>query len=85
MKVPAKAKFQHRRAFASSSSSIATKKVIENPFDKFANNRKKHEVINRRVKGEDRNVGRAREKVLYFYCYHMIFFNVIDKYKYTVN
>ena len=38
-------------------------KIAENPFDKFANARKKHEVINRRVKGEDRNVGRARDKV----------------------
>ena len=36
----------------------------ENPFDKFANARKKHEVINRRVKGEDRNVGRARAKAI---------------------
>lgn len=66
MKVPAKSKFQHRRAFASSSST-ANKKVIENPFDKFANSRKKHEVINRKVKGEDRNVGRAREKVISVY------------------
>lgn len=45
-----------------------TKKTIpskkkENPFDKFANSKKKHEVVNRRVKGEDRNVGRARGKV----------------------
>ena len=39
------------------------KKASENPFDKFANARKKHEVINRKVKGEDRNVGRARAKV----------------------
>ena len=35
----------------------------ENPFDKFANPRKKHDILNRRVKGEDRNVGRARAKV----------------------
>jgi hypothetical protein len=34
----------------------------ENPFDKFANARKKHDVINRKVKGEDRNVGRALAK-----------------------
>ena len=40
-------------------------KTGENPFDKFANSRKKHEVLNRRVKGEDRNVGRARAKVNY--------------------
>jgi hypothetical protein len=39
------------------------KKPVENPFDKFANSKKKHEVINRKVKGEDRNVGRARAKV----------------------
>ena len=37
-------------------------KVIENPFDKFTNAKKKHEVLNRRVKGEDRNVGRALAK-----------------------
>ena len=41
----------------------ATKSAKENPFDKFSNNRKKFEVLNRRVKGEDRNVGRARAKV----------------------
>ena len=35
----------------------------DNPFDKIANARKKHDVLNRRVKGEDRNVGRARSKV----------------------
>lgn len=40
------------------------KKPAENPFDKFANARKKHDVINRRVKGEDRNVGRARAKAI---------------------
>ena len=39
-------------------------KANENPFDKFANARKKHEVINRKVKGEDRNMGRAREKAI---------------------
>ena len=38
-------------------------KAAENPFDRFANPRKKHDVVNRRVKGEDRNVGRARGKV----------------------
>jgi len=37
-------------------------KISENPFDKFQNSRSKHEVVNRRVKGEDRDVGRAREK-----------------------
>lgn len=35
----------------------------DNPFDKFANSKKKHDVLNRKVKGEDRNVGRARAKV----------------------
>jgi hypothetical protein len=60
-----------RRAFATgpnrnNAAPFATaKKAVENPFDKFANSRKKHEVLNRRVKGEDRNVGRAREKVCY--------------------
>lgn len=37
-------------------------KLATNPFDTFANSRRKHEVVNRRVKGEDRDVGRAREK-----------------------
>jgi hypothetical protein len=37
-------------------------KTFDNPFDKFANAKKKHEVVNRRVKGEDRNVGRALSK-----------------------
>ena len=45
----------------------------ENPFDKFANPRKKHEVLNRRVKGEDRDVGRAKKRVsdvpkVYYYA-----------------
>ena len=35
------------------------KGAVVNPFDKFSNSKKKHEVLNRRVKGEDRNVGRA--------------------------
>jgi hypothetical protein len=38
-------------------------KSKQNPFDVIANSRKKHEIVNRRVKGEDRNVGRARAKV----------------------
>ena len=42
----------------------ATKKVQGNPFDKFSNAKKKHEVLNRRVKGEDRNVGRALNKAI---------------------
>lgn len=41
---------------------VAGSKPKENPFDTFANARKKHEVVNRRVKGEDRNVGRALAK-----------------------
>lgn len=55
-----------RRAFAAPSARNAVGGKLakpENPFDKFANARKKHEVLNRRVKGEDRNMGRAREKV----------------------
>lgn len=55
-----------RRAFATPSNRNGKSAVgakPENPFDKFANARKKHEVLNRRVKGEDRNMGRAREKV----------------------
>ena len=50
-----------KKASSSSSSSL---KNQENPFDKFANARKKHDVLNRRVKGEDRNVGRARAKAI---------------------
>ena len=51
------------------------KKVAENPFDKFANPRKKHEVINRKVKGEDRNVGRARGKVTSCFILKCLHFN----------
>jgi hypothetical protein len=46
-----------------STNASASKAAYVNPFDKFANARKKHEVLNRRAKGEDRNVGRARAKV----------------------
>lgn len=69
MKAPSSAKVQpKRRAFASAPTrsgpnGAVVKAKPENPFDKFANARKKHEVLNRRVKGEDRNMGRAREKV----------------------
>lgn len=69
MKTPTPAKVQpKRRAFASAptrngANGGVQKAKTENPFDKFANARKKHEVLNRRVKGEDRNMGRAREKV----------------------
>lgn len=77
MKQPA-AKKPNRRAFAASRPSSgaqaaqqSSKKVAENPFDKFANARKKHEVLNRKVKGEDRNVGRARGKV--FIAYILLF------------
>lgn len=52
-------KQQKRRSFSAGSG----KKVeTTNPFDKFANAKKKHEVLNRKVKGEDRNVGRALAK-----------------------
>lgn len=54
------------------------KKPAENPFEKFANARKKHEVVNRRVKGEDRNVGRARSKVK-FVNYTDLESNIISK------
>lgn len=43
---------------------VAAKPKPENPFDKFANARKKHDILNRKVKGEDRNVGRARAKAI---------------------
>jgi nucleolar protein 14 len=33
-----------------------------NPFDTFANGKKKHDVLNRKVKGENRNVGKALSK-----------------------
>ena len=52
-------------------------KMSENPFDRFANAKKKHEVINRKVKGEDRNVGRARAKV-FKYCIYMIYFSILS-------
>ena len=48
-------------ATAAAAPSLAS---VANPFDRFANSRKKHEVVNRRVKGEDRNVGRARDKAV---------------------
>lgn len=48
-------------------------KKQENPFEKFANSKKKHEVINRRVKGEDRNVGRARGKVFFILIFFFFF------------
>jgi hypothetical protein len=63
---PEKKTATKRRAFATPSNRNGAAKPgakPENPFDKFANARKKHEVLNRRVKGEDRNMGRAREKV----------------------
>jgi len=47
-----------------SSASKGAARKTENPFDKFANSRKKHDILNRRVKGEDRNVGRARAKAI---------------------
>ena len=52
-----------KRAVNAKSVTVKAIKSSENPFDKFSNNRKKFEVVNRRVKGEDRNVGRARAKV----------------------
>eukprot|EP00605_Chrysophyceae_sp_TOSAG23-4_P001027 GSChrysophyteH1.ASY1.ANO1.1128.1 assembled CDS len=58
----------NKRVKSEGQRSYALAKKIElaasNPFDKFSNARKKHEVVNRRVKGEDRNVGRAREKAV---------------------
>jgi hypothetical protein len=53
----------HRQQYAVEKKLNEKKKEKENPFDRFANARKKHEVLNRKVKGEDRNVGRARAKV----------------------
>lgn len=50
-------------AFSKGQPASGSKAAYVNPFDKFANARKKHEVLNRRAKGEDRNVGRARAKV----------------------
>ena len=51
-----------------------TGKVAENPFDRFANARKKHDVVNRKVKGEDRNVGKSREKVVTVYVILLMMF-----------
>jgi hypothetical protein len=55
-------KFQDKKA--PYKANFKKKQEAENPFDKFSNAKKKHEVLNRRVKGEDRNVGRARGKVI---------------------
>ena len=63
--VKSSSSIRHNRTGGSGAAVTSTmKKSPENPFDKFANARKKHEVINRRVKGEDRNVGRARKQAL---------------------
>lgn len=62
-----KVPFKSNRVAAAFSKVRQQQKLSENPFDRFANARKKHEVVNRRVKGEDRNVGRARAKVLYMH------------------
>lgn len=59
-------KVPYKAAHGSGPVSAAKAKALkqpDNPFDRFANARKKHEVLNRKVKGEDRNVGRARAKV----------------------
>lgn len=55
-------KSSHKLKFVSSSKNDT--KTNNNPFDKFANSKKKHEVLNRRVKGEDRDVGRAKRKAV---------------------
>jgi len=55
-------KQEKRRSFAKVGGVKKTETTTTNPFDKFANSKKKHEVLNRRVKGEDRNVGRALAK-----------------------
>lgn len=39
------------------------KDASTNPFDRLANSKKKHEVLNRKVKGENRDVGKSRAKV----------------------
>ena len=51
---------EKRRSF--SKAGVKKAETTTNPFDKFANSKKKHEVLNRRVKGEDRNVGRTLAK-----------------------
>ena len=58
-----KAPHKSNRVAAAFSHIRQKQKAAENPFDKFANTRMKHQVLNRKVKGEDRNVGRARGKV----------------------
>lgn len=62
-KAPEKAAHKSNRVAAAFSQIRQKQKQAENPFDRFSNAKKKHEVVNRRVKGEDRNVGRARGKV----------------------
>lgn len=61
-KAPSSASSKRPGTFKSASAKKA--KLSENPFDKFSNAKKKHDVLNRRVKGEDRNVGRARAKAV---------------------
>ena len=51
--------------------------VKENPFDKIANAKKKHDVLNRKVKGEDRNVGKARAKVRHMWFGLIIFSDMV--------
>lgn len=38
-------------------------RMLENPFEKVANHRPKHEVVNRRTKGANKNVAKARLQV----------------------
>jgi hypothetical protein len=66
-----KSKLAHKVVKAATVSKAKVK--AENPFDKFANAHKKHEVLNRRVKGEDRNMGRARAKVNTINICHVLF------------
>ena len=54
------------------------KKKNENPFEKFGNSKKKHEVINRRVKGEDRDIGRARGKVNHKFNFLLLFLSLLS-------
>lgn len=62
-KGPEKPVHKSNRVAAAFSQIRQKQKAAENPFDRFSNSKKKHDVINRKVKGEDRNVGRARAKV----------------------
>lgn len=52
-----------RKPTSKASTGNSTSAKSENPFDRFNNSKKKFQVLNRRDKGENRDVGRAKAKV----------------------